>query len=168
MAPCPRPSSTRSRSRQAPSSFRSRIAPRSASTGAVCRDRSARPAGPWNRLRRQRARCAREYRCPAARDALLGQRDGPLQLGARANDEAAPLVALRRRDERAPLLPTALKVSAGDAAAVAIAHLAGGGASVSFGHACEGDPLGLVRDVIDATTRIKRASSNGLVVVRTS
>jgi len=123
---------------------------------------------PSNRLLRQLARCAREYRCPAARDAFLGQRDCPLPLGAPANDEAAPVVALRRRDERAPLLPTALSVSASDAAAVAIAHFAGGGLSASFGHACEGDPLGLVRDVIDATTRIKRDAPHGQVVVRTS
>jgi len=123
---------------------------------------------PSNRLLRQLARCAREYRCPAARDAFLGQRECPRPLGAPANDESAPLVALRRRDERAPLLPAALTVSAGDAAAVAVAHLRGGGAGVSFGHACEGDPLGLVRDVIDATTRIKREVARGPVVVRTS
>jgi hypothetical protein len=123
---------------------------------------------PSNRLLRQLARCAREYRCPAARDAFRGDRDCPLPLGAPANDEAAPLVALRRRDERAPLEPTALRVSASDAAAVAIAHLAGGGASVSFGHACEGDPLGLVRDAIDATTRIKRDATRGIVTVRTT
>jgi hypothetical protein len=144
-------------------------------------DRAARPADdvspaitrrlgtePSNRLLRQLARCAREYRCPAARDAFLGQRDCPVPLGAPANDTAAPIVALRRRDERAPLDPTALRVSASDAAAVAVAHLAGGGASVSFGHPCEGEPLALIRDVIDATTRIKRVSSSGLVVVRTS
>lgn len=123
---------------------------------------------PSNRLLRQLARCAREYRCPAAKDAFLGRLDCPLPLGAPANDEAAPLVALRRSDERAPLDPTALRVSAGDAAAVAVAHFAGGGASVSFGHACEGDPLGLVRDVVEATTEIKRAASRGTIVVRTS
>ena len=123
---------------------------------------------PSNRLLRQLARCAREYRCPAARDAFLGQRDCPLPLGAPANDGAAPVVALRRRDERAPLEPAAMRVSASDAAAVAIAHLAAGGTSVSFGHACEGDPLGLVRDVIDATTEIKREATRGPVDVRTS
>jgi len=123
---------------------------------------------PSNRLLRQLARCAREYRCPAARDAFLGRAECPLPLGAPANDAAAPLVALRRRDERAPLDPTALRVTASDAAAVASAHLAGGGTSVSFGHACEGDPLGLVRDVIEATTLIKRDSTRGPVVVRTS
>ena len=123
---------------------------------------------PSNRLLRQLARCAREYRCPAARDAFLGRRDCPLPLGAPANDDAAPIVALRRRDERAPLEPAAMHVGASDAAAVAIAHLAGGGTSVSFGHACEGDPLGLLRDVIDVTTRIKREAPHGQVVVRTS
>ncbi len=125
-------------------------------------------AEPSNRLLRQLARCAREYRCPAARDAFLGRGDCPLPLGAPVNDEAAPLVALRRRDERAPLDPTALRVSAGDAAAVAIAHLSGGGTSVSFGHPCEGEPLALIRDVIDATVRIKRDVPKGAIVLRTS
>jgi len=125
-------------------------------------------AEPSNRLLRQLARCAREYRCPLARDAFLGRGDCALPLGAPANDEAGPLVALRRRDERAPVDPTALRVGAADAAAVAIAHLSAGGTSVSFGHACDGEPLALVRDVIDATLRIKRDAPAGTIVLRTS
>jgi hypothetical protein len=89
-------------------------------------------------------------------------------LGAPANDEAAPVVGLRRHEERAPLEPVAFKVPAADAAAVAIAHLAAGGASVSFGHACEGEPLEVVRDVVDAITRIRAAVSAGEIVLRTS
>lgn len=125
-------------------------------------------AEPSNKLLRQLARCAREYHCAAARNAFLGRGECALPLGAPANDGAAPLVALRRREERAPLEPVAFKVSAADAAAVAIAHLSAGGASVSFGHACEGEPLDVVRDVVDVTARIRAELSAGEIALRTS
>jgi hypothetical protein len=125
-------------------------------------------AEPSNKLLRQLARCAREYRCAAARNAFLGHGDCAVPLGAPANDEAAPVVALRRRDERAPLEPVAFRVPAADAAAVAIAHLSAGGTSVSFGHACEGEPLELVRDVVDVTARIRAAGTGGEILLRTS
>jgi hypothetical protein len=125
-------------------------------------------AEPSNKLLRQLARCAREYHCAAARNAFLGQGECALPLGAPANDEAAPVVALRRHQERAPLEPVAFKVSAADAAAVAIAHLSAGGPSVSFGHACEGEPLELVRAVVDVTARIRATVSGGEILLRTS
>src|SRR5438045_4176317 len=75
-------------------------------------------AEPSNKLLRQLARCARDYRCTAARNAFLGQGDCALPLGAPANDQAAPQAALRRREERAPLDPVAFRVTPADAAAV--------------------------------------------------
>ncbi|HEX6060585.1 MAG TPA: hypothetical protein VF001_00825, partial [Candidatus Limnocylindria bacterium] len=125
-------------------------------------------AEPSNKLLRQLARCARDYRCAAARNAFLGQGECALPLGAPANDGAAPLVALRRHEERAPLEPSAFKVTPADAAAVAVAHFAAGGSSVSFGHACEGEPLDAIRDVVDAAARIRAASPAGAIVLRTS
>jgi hypothetical protein len=125
-------------------------------------------AEPSNKLLRQLARCAREYRCPSARNAFLGTGECALPLGAPANDEAAPLVALRRHAERAPLDPVAFRVPAADAAAVAVAHLTAGGTSVSFGHACEGEPLDVVREVVDVTARIRAEISTGEIVLRTS
>ncbi|HLZ47822.1 MAG TPA: hypothetical protein VKR80_04155 [Candidatus Limnocylindria bacterium] len=125
-------------------------------------------AEPSNRLLRQLARCARDYKCSAARNAFIGRGDCALPLGAPATDAAAPTVALRRRDERAPLEPVALRVGVADAAAVGIAHLAAGGESVSFGQACEGEPLGRIRDVADVIARIRGATDRGTIVLRTS
>jgi hypothetical protein len=125
-------------------------------------------AEPSNMLLRQLARCARDYRCQAARNAFIGTGDCALPLGAPRNDAAAPIVALRRREERAPLDPVAFRSPAADAAAVAIAHLGAGGTSVSFGHACEGEPLEIVRDVVDITTRIRAANATGGIAIRTS
>lgn len=125
-------------------------------------------AEPSNKLLRQLARCARDYRCAAARNAFFGQGECALPLGAPANDAAAPLVALRRHEERAPLEPSAFRVTAADAAAVGIAHLAAGGPCVSFGHACEGEPLDAIRDVAEAAARIRTASPAGSIVLRTS
>ncbi len=125
-------------------------------------------AEPSNMLLRQLARCAREYRCQAARNAFLGTGDCALPLGAPRNDDAAPVVALRRREERAPLDPVAFRSPAADAAAVAIAHFGAGGASVSFGHACEGEPLLIVRAVVDVTARIRSANATGEIAIRTS
>jgi hypothetical protein len=125
-------------------------------------------AEPSNKLLRQLARCARDYRCAAARNAFLGQGECALPLGAPANDGAAPLAALRRHEERAPLEPSAFKVTPADAAAVGIAHLAAGGSSVSFGHACEGEPLAAVRDVAEAAGLIRAATPAGEIVLRTN
>ena len=125
-------------------------------------------AEPSNKLLRQLARCARDYHCAAARNAFLGTGECALPLGAPANDEAAPVVALRRHEERAPLEPVRAKVPAADAAAVAIAHLAAGGTSVSFGNPCEGEPLEIIREVVDATARIRAATAAGEIVLRTS
>ena len=124
-------------------------------------------AEPSNRLLRQLARCAREHACPAARNAFLGRGECALPIGALANDQAGPTVALRRREERAPLDPTALPATAADIAAVANAHFAAGGASVSFGHACEGDPLAAVRIVAEAAALIRRPTSTE-IILRTS
>ena len=134
-------------------------------TGAITARLRAEPSNP---LLRQLARCAREYHCAAARNAFLGQGECALPLGAPANDEAAPVVALRRREERAPLDPVALRVSADDVVVVAMAHLASGGTRVSFGHACEGEPLERIRDLADVTSRVRDAGSTGEIVLRTS
>jgi hypothetical protein len=125
-------------------------------------------AEPSSKLLRQLARCARDYTCRYAANAFLGTGECALPVGGAANDEAAPLAALRRRDERAPLEPVSFKADAEDVAAVAVTHLAAGGACVSFGHACEGDPLTRVRTVSGATERIRRERVTGEVVLRTS
>ncbi len=124
-------------------------------------------AEPSNRLLRQLARCARDHGCPAARNAFLGRGECALPIGAPANDQAGPAVALRRREERAPLDPTALPATAADIAAVANAHFAAGGTSVSFGHACEGDPLSAARIVAEAATLIRRPEG-AEIILRTS
>ena len=139
-------------------------APATASDGLATRITERLRGEPSNRLLRQLARCAREYECPAARNAFLGQGECALPIGAPANDQAGPSVALRRRQERAPTDPSAMRATAGDVAAVANAHFAAGGASVSFGHACEGDPLGLVRVVADATALITRPAGREIIL----
>ncbi len=125
---------------------------------------------PSNRLLRQLARCAREYRCPYAANAFLGTGECALPVGAPANDGAAPVVALRRREERAPLEPVTFEAETSDIAAVAVAHLSGGGACVSFGHACEGEPLARARTIADATAEVRRQVDRpgGEIVLRTS
>ena len=121
-------------------------------------------AEPSNRLLRQLARCAREHACPAARNAFLGRGECALPIGAPANDQAGPTVALRRREERAPLDPSALPATVADIAAVANAHFVAGGRSVSFGHACEGDPLAAVRTVADAAALIRRPPGTEIIL----
>jgi hypothetical protein len=125
-------------------------------------------AEPSNKLLRQLARCVRDYGCLAARNAFLGRGECALPLGAPANDEAAPFVALRRREERAPLEPLKFRIPPGDAAAVAVAHFAAGGTGVSFGHACEGEPLDVAREVADVITEVRGQRSDGEIVLRTS
>ena len=125
-------------------------------------------AEPANRLLRQLARCARDYGCPAARNAFTGGGECALPLGGPANDDAAPMVALRRGHERAPLDPVTFQATAADAAAVATAHFASGGTAVTFGRACEGEPLGALRTLIDAVTLVRAGTPSGEIVVRTS
>jgi len=125
-------------------------------------------AEPSNRLLRQLARCAREYACPAARNAFFGVGECALPIGAPKNDAAGPALALRRRDERAPLDPVAPRASVADIAAVAVRHLGAGGDGVSFGQACEGEPLAVPRTLVDAVVAVRAASSAGEIVLRTS
>ena len=127
-------------------------------------------AEPSNRLLRQLARCAREYRCPYAANAFGGTGECALPIGAPASDAAAPGVALRRREERAPLEPVTFEADPADIAAVAVAHLEAGGTCVSFGHACEGDPLARVRTVADAAAAVRQRTTRtgGEIVLRTS
>jgi hypothetical protein len=138
--------------------------PRSGADDLAARITERLRSEPSNRLLRQLARCAREYECDAARNAFLGRGECALPIGAPLNDQAGPIVALRRREERAPTEPTAMRATAADVAAVANAHFASGGASVSFGHACEGDPLGLVRIVAEAAALIARPAGREIVL----
>ena len=119
---------------------------------------------PSNRLLRQLARCAREYTCPAARNAFLGRGECALPIGATSNDQAGPIVALRRRDERAPTEPAAMRATAADVAVVANAHFRAGGTSVSFGQACEGDPLVLARTIAEAVGLMTRPDRTEIVI----
>lgn len=124
-------------------------------------------AEPSNGLLRQLARCAREYACPAARNAFFGTGECALPLGAPANDQPGPNVALRRRDERAPIQPAAMRAAAADVVAVANAHFRSGGSAVSFGQACEGDPLGSIRAIVEITGQIARPKG-AQIILRTS
>jgi pyruvate-formate lyase-activating enzyme len=98
---------------------------------------------PQNRLLRQLARCALEYRCFAAKNVFFRRWECPLPTSPSCNAECIGCISLQPSEccpasqERISFVPTVDEV-----AGVALPHLEEAeDAIVSFGQGCEGEPL---------------------------
>ena len=123
---------------------------------------------PSNRLLRQLARCAREYRCRAAANAFASRDDCALPVGAAANEQSLEGVSLRDLADAAPTDVAAFKPSSDEIAEVAISHLERGGTMGTFGRACEGEPLLAVRAIEGAAVAIRGGTSRGTLHLETN
>jgi pyruvate-formate lyase-activating enzyme len=123
---------------------------------------------PSNRLVKQLARCAKEYRCRAAANAFFHAQDCALPVAAPANEHPPAVISLRRDADASPTEPAAFHPTAGEIADVAVAHLDGGGRLVAFGRACEGEPL-LDARLVEATIgAIRKRTARGTVHLETN
>src|SRR5438552_2237538 len=123
---------------------------------------------PSNRLLRQLARCAKDYRCRAAANAFLGRHDCALPVGAPNNERPAEVLVLRDDADASPTEPAAFKPTPEEIADAASRHLDGGGMAVVFGRACEGEPLLAVRVVEAAIGAIRERTRLGTVHLETN
>src|SRR5207237_3152937 len=96
---------------------------------------------PSNRLVRQLARCAKEYRCRAAANAFIHAQECALPIAAPANEHPPEAIDLGDEAEARPAEPAAFHPSAAEVVEIAVAHLEGGGSVVAFDRVCEGEPL---------------------------
>lgn len=125
-------------------------------------------AHPGDRLVRQLARCAREYRCRGAANAFFGRWECALPIAAPVNEHAPAAVAPHRDGDAEPTEPAAFHPSTEELAASATEHVARGGTLLSFGRACEGEPLLAAREVADAITAIRAATRDGTIHLETN
>lgn len=123
---------------------------------------------PSNRLVKQLARCAKEYRCRAAANTFFHAQDCALPVAAPANERPSEVVALHDGGDASPTEPAAFHPSAAEIADVAVAHLDGGGRLVAFGRACEGEPLLDARLVDTAIGAIRTRTARGTVHLETN
>src|SRR5438552_2221319 len=123
---------------------------------------------PGNRLARQLARCARDYRCRAAANAFAGVADCALPVAAPANERPPDPVSIRGDVDAAPTEAAAFHPTADEIAAVAVRHFAAGGTLVSFGRACEGEPLLAARLLEAALEMIRARTATGTLHVETN
>ena len=139
-----------------------------AAAGLAERVSAALRAEPSNRLVRQLARCAREYRCRAAANAFAGAGDRALPVGAPANEHPPGPVALFDAADATPTEPAAFHPDPSEIAAVAVPALKDDGAIVVFGRECEGEPLLAVRTLEPAIEAIRERTRRGTIHLETN
>jgi pyruvate-formate lyase-activating enzyme len=123
---------------------------------------------PSNRVLRQLARCAKDYRCRAAANTFLGVHDCALPVAAPKNERPPEMLVLRDDADASPTEPAAFKPSPEELAEVASRHLGGGGTVVAFGRACEGEPLLAVRLIEAAIVAIRQRTRVGTIHLETN
>ena len=123
---------------------------------------------PSNRVLRQLARCAKDYRCRAAANAFLGRHDCALPVAAPRNERPLEVLVLHDDADASPTEPAAFRPSPDELADAASRHLEGGGTLVAFGRACEGEPLLAVRVVEQAIVAIRQRTRLGTIHLETN
>src|SRR2546428_7872608 len=93
---------------------------------------------PSNRLVKQLARCAKEYRCRAAANAFFRAQDCALPVAAAGHRRPPRFIALRDAGDASPTDPAAFHPTAAEIADVAGAHTHGGGRPCPLGRARRG------------------------------
>jgi hypothetical protein len=122
---------------------------------------------PSNRLLRQLARCAKEYRCRAATNAFARVDDCALPVGAPPSEQPVAGISLRDSADASPGDVAAFKPSSDEIADVAASHFESGGAVAAFGRACEGEPLRALRPIEAAIAAVRGRTSRGTLHLET-
>lgn len=120
---------------------------------------------PDNRLLEQLSRCALDYHCFAAKNLFYRRWEAPLPTSPACNSACLGCISLQESDccpanhERISFVPTP-----GELCEIAIPHLEQAEQPiVSYGQGCEGDPILQADTIIEATRRMKAATSRGTV-----
>ncbi len=120
---------------------------------------------PNNRLLEQLARCAVDYHCFAAKNLFFRRWEAPLPTSPACNSRCLGCISLQPSDccpsnhERIGFVPTPEEI-----VELALPHLLEASEPiVSYGQGCEGDPIMQADTVAEATRRLKKATSRGIV-----
>ncbi|ABB32948.1 Radical SAM domain protein [Geobacter metallireducens RCH3] len=120
---------------------------------------------PNNRLLEQLARCAVDYHCFAAKNLFFRRWEAPLPTSPACNSRCLGCISLQPSDccpsnhERIGFVPTPEEI-----VELALPHLEQAPEPiVSYGQGCEGDPIMQADTVAEATRRLKKATSRGIV-----
>lgn len=120
---------------------------------------------PNNRLLEQLARCAVDYHCFAAKNLFFRRWEAPLPTSPACNSRCLGCISLQPSDccpsnhERIGFVPTPEEI-----VELALPHLLEAPEPiVSYGQGCEGDPIMQADTVAEATRRLKKATSRGVV-----
>ena len=128
-----------------------------------------------NRLTKQLAKCALEYRCFTAQNIFYGQDEGAIPASTGCNSRCIGCISEQiegegiASHERMDAPPTAEEM-----AALGLKHLADcretkpGRAMVSFGQGCEGEPLTRAGQIADAIRIIRQGTSRGSIHINTN
>ncbi|MBU1702689.1 MAG: radical SAM protein [Candidatus Eisenbacteria bacterium] len=127
--------------------------------------------GENNLIRHVVANCALTYRCPAARNYVMGRWEAPLPISPGCNAECVGCISEPPQEQEIPptqprlrFLPTVEEI-----VDLAVPHLETAELPVvSFGQGCEGEPL-LRSDTIDAAIRlIRKRTQRGVINLNTN
>ena len=125
---------------------------------------------PKNRLFRQLARCALEYRCFAAKNVFFRRWECPLPTSPSCNADCLGCISLQSSEccpasqERIDFIPTLDEVLG-----VALPHLEeAGDAIVSFGQGCEGEPLIQWRLLERSIQKLRETTDRGTINLNTN
>lgn len=120
---------------------------------------------PNNRLLEQLARCAVDYHCFAAKNLFFRRWEAPLPTSPACNSRCLGCISLQPSDccpsnhDRIGFVPTPEEI-----VELALPHLEQAPEPiVSYGQGCEGDPIMQADTVAEATRRLKKATSRGIV-----
>jgi pyruvate-formate lyase-activating enzyme len=126
---------------------------------------------PGNRLVDHLVKCAKEYKCPAARNLFMVMYEAPLPTSPACNSRCIGCISFQPTDsgfcssqDRINFIPTPEEI-----AEIAVYHLTHvRDAVVSFGQGCEGEPL-LVSDTIAESIKlIRKHTSEGIININTN
>ncbi|MCL6639475.1 MAG: radical SAM protein [Firmicutes bacterium] len=127
-------------------------------------------AHPGNRIVRQLARCAVDYRCFTAQNIFYGRREGGIPVSPSCNAACLGCISLQPSGCcPAPQARIGFCPEAREVAELAVPHLSGeDGAIVSFGQGCEGEPALAAGTVAGAIGLIRAATGRGTVNMNTN
>jgi len=120
---------------------------------------------PRNRLLEQLARCAIDYHCFAAKNLFFKRWEAPLPTSPVCNSACLGCISLQASEccpanhDRISFVPTPEEI-----VELALPHLeTADQAIVSYGQGCEGDPIMQTPTIVEATHRLKAATSRGTI-----
>ncbi len=125
---------------------------------------------PENRLVRQLARCAVEYRCLCSRNFFLSRYEAPIPTSPACNANCAGCLSYQKESGFRPSqYRIGFKPSPAEIAEVILHHVERVDNSVvSFGQGCEGEPLLRGRDIAEAIGIVREKTGRGTINMNTN